>query len=346
MDKLKRELPIIDSNISLVDAVNKFLEYSARIGKSDWRLRALYCNFKSFMLPFFGEGQRLRDINHLEIESFIDAQLMRPITSNTIHHYVTDLNALFNWAIREEILSVNPIKKVSRKRIRPGKVIKRGHTTEEIMNCESVLEGEELLFFKFLEFTGARLSEALNAKWDDIDYREGEVLLRGTKTIESFEKVDMCEELFITLKELEKYRTGSPYLFHHEDGRRILRRDKLFKKLTKLTGIKITAKDLRDYFLSTMGMGIPGYYVPDIVTVSKLARHTNLNTTKKYLYSEKVRRKMAVGILDQVRRISTKNSTREGNEGGGSDLGTRNYWWRCRDLNPGHCGYEPHALTN
>jgi hypothetical protein len=20
-------------------------------------------------------------------------------------------------------------------------------------------------------------------------------------------------------------------------------------------------------------------------------------------------------------------------------------WWRCRDLNPGHCGYEPHALT-
>ncbi len=21
------------------------------------------------------------------------------------------------------------------------------------------------------------------------------------------------------------------------------------------------------------------------------------------------------------------------------------YWWRCRELNPGHCGYEPHALT-
>ncbi len=21
------------------------------------------------------------------------------------------------------------------------------------------------------------------------------------------------------------------------------------------------------------------------------------------------------------------------------------YWWRCRDLNPGHYGYEPYALT-
>ena len=20
-------------------------------------------------------------------------------------------------------------------------------------------------------------------------------------------------------------------------------------------------------------------------------------------------------------------------------------WWRCRESNPGHCGYEPHALT-
>jgi hypothetical protein len=23
-----------------------------------------------------------------------------------------------------------------------------------------------------------------------------------------------------------------------------------------------------------------------------------------------------------------------------------NCWWRCRDSNPGHCGYEPHALTS
>jgi len=322
------------------------MEYSLRIGKSNWRCKALYSNFKTFFIPFFGEGRRLKDINHLEIESFIDSQLERPITKNTINHYITDLNALLNWAVREEILSVNPIKKVSRKRIRPGKVIKRGHTTEEIMRCESVIEGTELLFFKFLEFSGARLSEALNARWDDVDYREEEVLIRGTKTPESFEKVEMCEGLLETLKELENYKTDSPYLFHHEDGSRILRRDKLFKKVTKLTGIRITAKDLRDYFLSTMGMGIPGYYVPDIVTVSKLARHTNLNTTKRYLYSEKVRRKMTVSILDQVRRISTNISTEQSNEGGGNDLTAGNNWWRCRDLNPGHCGYEPHALTN
>ena len=27
------------------------------------------------------------------------------------------------------------------------------------------------------------------------------------------------------------------------------------------------------------------------------------------------------------------------------DYAVNEEWWRCRELNPGHCGYEPHALT-
>jgi len=339
LDKLKRKFPIIDSNISSVEAVNKFLEYSARIGKSEWRLRALYCNFKSFILPFFGEGRRLKDITHLDIESFIDSQLKRPIKKNTIHHYVTDLNSLFNWAVKEEILSTNPMKKVSRKRIKPDKVIKQGFKPEEIIRCESALEGPELLFFRFLKYTGSRLSEALRAEWEDVDYSNLEIALRGTKTRESFRKVPMCKGLFETLKALEASKTDSPYVFHHKEGSRILRRDKIFKKIQRLIGIKITAKDLRDYFASMIGMGSDDY-TPDIVTVSELLGHTNLNTTKKYLYSLKERRVRAVNILDQIDRISTKISTGEGFGGKGNDLSSGYNWWRCRDLNPGHCGYE------
>jgi integrase len=343
--KLRRELPIIDSNIPFVDAVNKFLQHSKRVGKSEWRLKALYGNFKTFLLPFFGEGRRLKDINHLEIESFIDDQLKRPITKNTINHYITDLNSLFNWAMREEILAVNPIRRVNRKRIKPDKIVKQGFTPEEIVKCESVLEGLELLFFRFLKYTGARLSEALRSAWEDVDYSNLEITLRGTKTRESLRRIPICRGLFETLKTLEGFKEDSPYLFHHKDGSRILRRDKIFKKVHKLAGIKITAKDLRDYFASTIAMGSEEY-TPDIVTVSELLGHTNLNTTKKYLYSLKERRIKAVNILDQIDRISTSISTGEGNRGGGGDLTGGNNWWRCRDLNPGHCGYEPHALTD
>ena len=134
-------------------------------------------------------------------------------------------------------------------------------------------------------------------------------------------------------------------MFHHEDGSRIKRKDKLFKKIRELTGIKITAKDLRDYFASSIAMGTEEFR-PDIVTVSELLGHTNLNTTKKYLFSLKERRMMAVSVLDRLDEISTNISTGRGIDEGGKAVSACKDWWRCRDLNPGHCGYEPHALTN
>ena len=97
------------------------------------------------------------------------------------------------------------------------------------MKCESSLEGLELLFFRFLKYTGARLSEALE-RWEDIDYSNLEIVLRGTKTRESLRKVPMCRGLFQTLKVLETFKGDSPYLFHHKDGSKILRRDKIFKR--------------------------------------------------------------------------------------------------------------------
>ena len=164
-----------------------------------------------------------------------------------------------------------------------------------------------------------------------MDHSNLEVIPRGTKTTESFRKVPICRGLFETLKVMESFESDSPYMFHHKDGSRILRGDKVFKKIVRLTGIKITAKDLRDYFASTIGMGTDEY-TPDIVTVSELLGHTNLNTTKKYLYSLKERRMRAVSILDEVDRISTGISTGGGNQGEGGDVSGGSNWWRCRDL--------------
>ena len=299
--KLRREASMAASGSSMacVDAVNGFLAYSGRIGKSKNRLHCLHSNFHSFLLPFFTAGKRLKDITHNDIESFIDAQLKRDISKNTIHHYVTDLNALLNWAVKEEIIDINPMRKVSRKRIRPQKIVKWGFTPEEIKKAESALEKEELLFFRFLLFTGERLTEALSSKWSDVNYENREIIIRGTKTEGSLRRLDMCDGLYMTLKGLEAYKTDSPYIFHHSDGRRILRRDKMFKKVKIKTGIKITAKDLRDVFATTIAMGSENNR-PDVQTVSELLGHTNLITTKKYLYSLKEKRMKAVSVMDDI----------------------------------------------
>ncbi len=312
LGRLRKDIsnPDIGSSLKFIDAVNAFLEYSARIAKSENRLRGLYSNFRSFLLPFFTPAKRLRDITHKDIETFMDEQLKRDISKNTIHHYVTDLNALLNWAVKEELIESNPMKRVVRKRIRPERIIKRGFTPDQIQACEDALEKEEQLFFRFLLFTGARLTEALSARWDDVNYGGREIILRGTKTEGSLRKIDMCEGLYDALKALEAYKTDSPWIFHHGNGNRILRRDKLFYKITEKTGIKITAKDLRDVFASTIAMGSEKNR-PDVQTVSDLLGHTNLTTTKKYLYSLKENRMVAVGVLDEIygRRKGTEKGT-------------------------------------
>jgi len=313
------------SNMSFVEAVNGFLAYSARIGKSENRLRGLYSNFHSFLLPFFTASKRLKDITHNDIEEFMDLQLGRDISRTTIHHYVTDLNALLNWALKEEIIDVNPMKKVSRKRIKPERIIKKGFTPEQIKRAESALDNEELLFFRFLLFTGARLTEALSARWDDVDYVNREIILRGTKTEGSLRQMSMCDSLYDTLKGLEAYRIDSPYVFHHGDGKKILRRDKLFVKIYKKTGIKITAKDLRDVFASTIGMGSENNR-PDVKTVSVLLGHTSVTTTDKYLYSLKENKTKAVSVLDAIygtghgteQKKHLENSLSACNYGGGA----------------------------
>jgi len=213
---------------------------------------------------------------------------------------------MLNWAVKEEIIDINPMKKVSRKRIRPEKIMKNGFTPEEIKKAESALEKEELLFFRFLLFTGERLTEALSSKWSDVNYENREIIIRGTKTEGSLRRLDMCDGLYMTLRGLEAYKTDSPYLFHHSDGRRILRRDKLFVKIKEATGIKITAKDLRDVFATTIAMGSENNR-PDVQTVSDLLGHTNLITTKKYLYSLKEKRMKAVSVLDDI--YGTENGT-------------------------------------
>ena len=108
----------------------------------------------------------------------------------------------------------------------------------------------------------------------------------------------------------------------------------MFKRIKLKTGIKITAKDLRDVFASTIAMGSENNR-PDVQTVSDLLGHTNLTTTKKYLYSLKEKRMKAVSVLDDIYGTKIDTDTKKNDDE--KRLSTCNYngggaWNRTRDL--------------
>ena len=121
--------------------------------------------------------------------------------------------------------------------------------------------------------------------------------------------------------------------FIKKDGSRILRKDKLFKKITKLTGIKITAKSLRDYFTSIVEMG-DDVHRPDTVTVMKITGHTLKATHEKYLFTLEERQRKAVGVFDRIEGISTNISTGENVAEGNKGAKPCKNWWRCREAEP------------
>ncbi len=82
--------------------------------------------------------------------------------------------------------------------------------------------------------------------------------------------------------------------------------------------------------------------MPDIKTDSELLGHTNIATTQKYLFSLKQKKMKAMSVLDDVYGTKISPENKKDLE---KILNPFYYWWRCRESDPGHYGYEPYALT-
>jgi integrase len=154
------------------------------------------------------------------------------------------------------------------------------------------------------------MDEQNRAKWEDIDWTNNRLMVRGTKTEESTAWIPLAPVLRDELLEFYKGSQGEfifPGRSFQTKGKKIYRRTRLFEKITRLTclnafmqkhpdvspslklwkrlkaegypgGVRLKPKDLRDYFASEVASR-----VNDPSVVMKLLRHTNLTTTTKYL---------------------------------------------------------------
>jgi integrase len=137
------------------------------------------------------------------------------------------------------------------------------------------LTGVQRAFYDFLRFTGARLDEGNKLKWTDLDLDRGLFLMPGSKTPDAADVRPLPTHLIKKLLELPR---TSEYVFPAHHGGKAYDRRKLFRKVSKQAGIKITAKDLRDWF-GTQVVALTN----DPRQIMDLMRHTNLRTTTTYM---------------------------------------------------------------
>jgi len=278
----------------LGEVLKRYLEESAQLGRSEMRLDALRYNFKRWILPHFGENTLVMAIKPTHVTGFVIQQKKRNVTNNTIWHYVVDLRSALNWAIKQELLVHNPVDKADLSPIRNRKVVKMPLEPELVDKAAEVLDGSDRIYYDVLRFVGLRMDEGNRLTWQDLDLDRGLMLVPGTKTDDSRAVLPLAPVVIKALLGHKSNKSTSPGDYCFPSQRRgavnvkVYRRTRLFERIYKRTGIKLTAKDLRDYFATMVVANA------DPATTQKLLRHTNLTTTTKYLRTVESRMRAAV----------------------------------------------------
>ena len=152
---------------------------------------------------------------------------------------MTDLRALFNWALKEGLVRENPVNKADLDPIRNRRAKKPPLNLDSVERAASVLTGAERVYFDFLRYTGLRKDEANRTQWDDIDFGRGWLHVPGTKTEESDAYMPIAPALLHELSWLKENGRESEFVFpghsRQTQGKKIYSRRKLFEKIERLT---------------------------------------------------------------------------------------------------------------
>lgn len=273
---------------SLAAVINDFLERSRTVGKSEMRIKALIYNFKRFIVPHFGAETPMSSISPSDVERFVACMKARAVSNSTIWHYVVDISALFNHYLTTfQVPLANPVKLANLSAIKHRRVVKAPFnpaTVELAMGCLNKPDDfQDWLYVFFTCCTGCRRGEVNRTRWGDLfldDVESAWFRIPGTKTANSVALNPLPPALARALVAWRgvsesKSEMVFPGRSSQTKGKAIVRRSATFAKIQRRTGLKLTSKDLRDYYASMVD-------TTDVRTLKELMRHASLSTTTTY----------------------------------------------------------------
>lgn len=83
---------------ALITVAGAYLIDAAEESRSQWRLNNVRSSFNSVIIPFFGAATPLASITTEQVRKMV-IQRKRTVKPKTLWHDVTNLRALFNWAM-------------------------------------------------------------------------------------------------------------------------------------------------------------------------------------------------------------------------------------------------------
>jgi integrase len=257
---------------------------------------------KCWLAPL--KNKPLKEISSSDMERLVVAPMVEAGKSpRTIKIALDTMCVIWNTAKRAGIVQGdNPVTNAKRPRQDNQRVrfLTRAEAADllEALKIRSI-DAHDLALLSL--FSGLRMGECLDLTWPDIDFEEGTIFVKDTKTFRN-RHAYIVSELEEMLKRRRESRR-SPLIFHHELPRsRYPRFRQVFVEAVDELGLndgisdrrqKLVAHSLRHTFASWLVQaGTPLY------TVSQLMGHTNIKMTERYSHLAPDNKRMAARVLE------------------------------------------------
>ncbi len=261
--------------------------------------------FEKHLIPAFGI-KTLTSIRTKDISTFKQKRKQSGASGETLNKELGLMKAAFNIAVKEwEWVKENPVCKVKMEKKPEGRV--RYLQDEEFerlfQSCEPWLRPIVIV----ARYTGLRMANVLNLKWDQINLFRREILIENEamKNDEAI-GIPVCDTLFECLKGLQSYKVRNieGKVFDYPYGFKAFQRrvQRAFKMACEKVGIEnFRWHDLRHDFASMLVQG-----GTDIYIVQTLLGHKDGRMTKRYAHLSQENLRVAIRVLDK-KKTDTEN---------------------------------------
>lgn len=132
--------------------------------------------------PYFQQrGITLGGLQAVDIQMFYTSQLKR-VSANTVIHYHAIIHRALKYAVKTDLIDVNPADKVERPR--KDRFTASFYDGNEVNRLFQAAWGTPLeLPVMLAAFYGLRRSEVVGLKWDAIDFKNKTIAIRHTVTV-------------------------------------------------------------------------------------------------------------------------------------------------------------------
>ena len=162
-------------------------------------------SLRAWTRPAIG-NKHLTDVTVDDIARMVGKMKKKGRKAWTIKNVLTPTSRVFDHAVRRGLCPSNPVKALERsERPKRDQRQMRVLSSDEIPLLLAATDEHWRPLVSFLIFTGMRVSEALNVRWEDIDWASGTVTVTSSKTAAGTgRRVTLMPSLQATLRSLQR----------------------------------------------------------------------------------------------------------------------------------------------